>query len=126
MNKTFRNYLWISIALFGITRCYGLFAHGVSSMSMESMAVVDLIGGMAYVLVLKTIRADAEMIRWFKLFYNTALAFLINDLFIVGVLTIAGGSSAYESVLLLLSMMFGLISFGIYVAILWRSKIKMA
>jgi hypothetical protein len=122
MNKTFRNYLWISIALFGITRFYGLFAHGVSSIAMESMTVAALIAGLAYVLILKTIRSETPLIKWFGLFYNTALAFLINDLFIKGVLTIAGGSSTYESVLLSLSMIFGLLSVGIYCFILIRTK----
>jgi hypothetical protein len=125
MNKTFKNYLWISIGLFGITRFYGVFAHGVISIAMESMAVVALIGGILNVLILKTIKMNAPMIGWFKLFYNTALAFLINDLFIRGVLTIAGGSSHYESILLTLSMMFGLMAAGIYLSILIRRQTKL-
>ena len=125
MNKTFKKYLWVSIALFGITRFYGLFAHGVSSIAMESMAIVSLIAGLAYVLILKTIPIDAPMNKWFGLLYNTALAFLINDLFIRGVLTIAGGSSAYESILLSLSMLFGLMSAGIYFFIVIRTKTKL-
>jgi hypothetical protein len=125
MNKIFRKYLMISIILFGITRFYGLFAHGVTSITMESMAIAVLIAGLTYVLILKMIPGDAPMIKWFRLFYNTALAFFINDLFIKGVLTIAGGSSTYESILFSLSMLFGIMSCGIYFFILIRSKTKL-
>jgi len=89
------------------------------------MAIAAMIAGLVYVLILKMIPSDDPMFKWFGLFYNTSLALLINDLFIRGVLAIAGGSSTYESVLLSLSMMFGLMSVGIYFFILIRTKTKL-
>lgn len=122
MKKIIRKYVVLSVALFGLTRFYALFAHGVSSWSMELMALIALMGGSVWLILKRTIRNKAPYIGWLTLTYHTALAFLINYLFIDGVLSIAGGSSVYLSVLLSMSEMFGLIAMGIYLYILIRSK----
>jgi len=120
MKKMILKTMLISLGLEGLTRFYGLFAHGVTSIAMESMPLVAIGGGVILLILLKMIPADAPYMGWFKRSFITALAFLINDLFIEGVLTIAGGTSSYAVILLSISAMFWLISAGIYSFILIR------
>jgi hypothetical protein len=94
MKKTFKPYLIISILLFIVTRVYGLFAHGLSSLAMESTFVVALVGGILMILIRKTLNEKDASSVWLIFSYNVSLAFLINHLFIQGVLSIAGGSSS--------------------------------
>jgi hypothetical protein len=126
MKKTVRNYALLSVGLFGLTRFYALFAHGVSSWSMELMALAVLIAGSIWLILQRTLQKEAPYIGWLSLTYHTALVFLINYLFIKGVLSIAGGSSVYVTLLLSLSEMFGLIAVGLYLFIWIRTKSKTA
>lgn len=122
MKALIRNYCLLSLVLFGLTRFYGLFSHGVSSESMELMTLTALIAGSLWLIIKASLQKKAPYIGWLSLTYHTALAFLINALFIKGVLTIAGASSGYIKLLFSFGEMFGLITLGIYLFILIRSK----
>jgi len=108
--------------MFGITRIYGLFAHGVSSWAMESTAVVALLSGLGMMILKALLKPNQNPKQWWKITYNCAMAFLINYLFIIGVLSIAGGSSTMVSILLKLSEFFGLLTLGLIMLDQWPHK----
>jgi len=108
--KTYKPYLIVSVILFGITRVYGLFAHGRSSIAMESTALVALLGGLGMIFLKSMLNEKNANAKWSRFSYNVSLALLINHLFIQGVLKIAGGSSSMDYIFLSLSGLFGLMS----------------
>ena len=114
MKKTYKPYLIVGTILFGLTRIYGLFAHGVISLAMELTAIVALLGGVFLVLIKITLHKNHPSSSWLVFTYNVALAFLINHLFIQGVLTIAGGSSSLDFLFISLSGVFALITIGLW------------
>jgi hypothetical protein len=114
MKQTLKSYLIVGIILFGITRIYGLFAHGVISLAMESTAIVALLGGVFLALIKTSLNKKHPSSNWLVFTYNVALAFLINHLFIQGVLTIAGGSSSLDYLFISLSGVFALITIGLW------------
>jgi len=115
----------IVLGLEVLTRFYGLFAHGVSSVMMELMPITALIGGLILVGLKALIKNKQETVKWLDLCAITALALLINYQFMEGVLTIAGGSSTIVNWLLWLSEGFGLISLGILLwALLQKEPLK--
>ena len=115
----------IALGLEVLTRFYGLFAHGVSSIMMELMPITALIGGLILIGLKALIKDKQETVKWLDLCAITALALLINYQFMEGVLTIAGGSSTIGNWLLWLSVGFGMISLGILLwALLQKEPLK--
>lgn len=110
MKKTMIKILLAALGLEILTRFYGLFAHGVSSVMMEVMPVTALIGGLILVGMKTMIRHETKLAEWFDLIGICALALLINYQFMEGVLTIAGGSSSLAIWLLNLSLGFALLA----------------
>lgn len=111
----------IALGLEVLTRFYGLFAHGVSSIMMELMPITALIGGLILMGLKALIKEKQKVVEWFDLCAITTLALLINYQFMEGVLAIAGGSSSVVNWLLWFSEGFGLISLGLF---LWAQLQK--
>lgn len=106
----------IALALEGLVRVYGLFAHGVQSFDMEIMPVVALIGSGGILLLHTFLDAKDLKSKWFFRLAVTALALWINALFILGILDIAGGSSSYAVWLMDLAIVFGSLALIVYLA----------
>ncbi len=125
MKKTTVKISLIALGLEGLTRFYGLFAHGVGSVMMELMPVTAMIGGMILMGLKSLLKDNPKAQEIFDLSAVTSLALLINYQFMEGVLTIAGGSSAVVVWLLWLSEGFGLICLGILLtSFLQKNPIK--
>lgn len=122
MRNTFKNYLIIAVILFVMTRVYGLFAHGVSSLAMESTAWIAVLGGFVLIPIKRTLNEKAASGKWFIYSYNVSLALLINYLFVQGVLTIAGGSSSMDFVFIGLSSVFALMCLVLWIFNRWTFK----
>lgn len=125
MKKTTIKISLIALGLEGLTRFYGLFAHGVGSVMMELMPMTALIGGMILMGLKSLLKENPRAQEIFDLSAVTSLALLINYQFMEGVLTIAGGFSTVVVWLLWLSEGFGLISLGILMwALIKRNPLK--
>ncbi|MHC5372341.1 hypothetical protein ACYSNU_00920 [Enterococcus sp. LJL120] len=93
LKRTIIGYLSITAFLFVFQLIYHRFSHGVTSIGLEYVWVIPLIGGLLIILLngpLKTLNNRLA----FNL-YNIALAVCINAVIIQGILDIAGSDTPY-------------------------------
>jgi hypothetical protein len=96
LDKTIRNYAFITAGAFLFDKIYALFGHGVSSPWMSNMYLYLLVLGVAVFALLRIFTPDIASRKGCRLFfnlYNSGLAALINGMLLYGILDIAGGTS---------------------------------
>ena len=96
--KTILIYLVLSIVAITVNSIYGIFGHGVHSVSMTWMFLYPLLAGALFYLVVAIFIPKVNEIRGYRLFfncYNSGVATLTIGSFLKGILDIAGTSSIY-------------------------------
>jgi len=106
-------------------RVYALYAHDVESLSMALMFLYPLLGGTAMYILLWYFDPSGERVRLSRLFrnaYNAGLATLTLASAIQGVLDIAGSSSPYMPIFVIIGAVLCVASFVGYAAGLIRTR----
>lgn len=96
LNKTIRNYAFITTGAFLFNKIYALFGHGVTSPWMSNMYLYLLGLGVAVFALIRIFTPGIASCREYRLFFNTynsGIALLINGMLLYGILDIAGGTS---------------------------------
>lgn len=96
LNKTIRNYVFLTIGAILFEKLYMLFGHGVTSVWMSKLYLCFLVPGVLVFLIFKLFIPDIAARKGYRLFFNTynsGIAVLVNGLLLYGILEIAGGTS---------------------------------
>lgn len=96
MSRFLKSYGVVCALLLLATRIYGLFSHGVSSLSMELMFLPVLIGGIIFMWLDRFIPEKGKRLHLYTVYtytFHTAIAFFVNGMLVSGILHIAGSES---------------------------------
>ena len=98
INKTIIVHLLFTVGVYIFNKIYALFSHGVSSQWMSNAYLYLLGFGVCVYSGLKILVPQIEQNKKFPGFYtiyNSGVAILLNGMLLLGIIEIAGGTSAY-------------------------------
>lgn len=96
MSRFLKSYGVVCALLLLATRIYGLFSHGVSSLSMELMFLPVLIGGIIFLWLDGFMPDKVQRQPLYTVYtytFHTAIAMMVNGMLVSGILHIAGSES---------------------------------